>query len=480
MSLMPPAIRTVCENSNSTSSFRDLTKSEQTQCETAKGHRPGKASKVNRAKKEAENQSSSIHGDDVKQEDKAEVGAPEEEGSREEASGPAVRPTAEPTSRKGFGRGHANAKKRTRQDDSASGSKQMQSNKTRKRLRYQTYSDEEDAEEQPPIKHRRTGKGSDPEESSSEYQSAFVERPAGRRNTSRAQTKAQSSRADAESALLFEEAIANALKFTQPSSNIGNMDGLEYLNYDEEQDAEGDSPSWISNNLTRGTSFEDEETRSSTEIVDKKGLIIDMKQGARRPNSHSTSGSTASDQLHDQALRYNMIPEEETQDGGAEEEGDVVTASRTMSKRARRSIAQKAPRNTKLAHTMRSATRRTNSPELVRPATNDSTDRRRLKHAVRRDAQNKAPYACNEQLRLPDASSSFADDSLAESFVDFGDGAPDTGIDQFHLPEPLTSLSENNSDSTRVGSEQRNIILGPPGGATIYGINRRTSRIRWL
>ena len=443
MSLMPPAIRTVCENTNSTISFRDLSRSEQTQCETATGHRPGKASKVNRAKKEAENQSGSIHSDDVKQEDEAEAGGPEEEGYGEEASRAAVRPTAESTSRKGLGRGHANAKKRTRHDDSATDSKQMRSNNSHKRSRNQTYSDEEDAKEQPPTKHRRTGNAPDPEESSSEHEPAFVERPAGRRHTSRAQIEVQSSRADAESALLFGEAIASALKVTQPSSNIENMDGLEYLNCDEERDAEGDSPSWISNNLTRGTSFEDEETRSLTEIIDEKGAWFATKQGPRLPRGHPTSGSTANDQSDDQALRYNTIPEEETQDDGAEEEADVITASRTISKRMRRSIAQKAPRNTKLADTMRLATRRTNSPELVGAAPNNSTDRRKLKHAVRRDAQNKAPYAGNGQLPLPDASSSFADNALVESFVDFGDRIPDTSLDQFHLPEPLTSLSEN-------------------------------------
>lgn len=429
MTLMPPAVRTVCENNNSTRSFRDLSRSEQTRCETATGNRPAKASKANRAKKQAEIEEDSTDDGDMDQEDDADADE-EEEGGYEEAPRLATRPIAKPTSRKGLSQGHTNAKKRTPPGDSASGSRHLQSNKGHKRFKYETSSEEDVGKA--PRKLRRTNKGQDPQESGSEYEPAFVKRPAIRSTLRNARTHIQSSRADAESALAFEEAIAYAMGVPKSTFDDEDKHASEDLYDSEEQYAEFDPQPWDSVELIPGTIFD-------VENVDKKGVVLNVDLGARRPRRHSNSDGATSDQAGNQALKSNTIPGEETQDAGADEDADVLAASRKMSKRARRSTARKEPRNTRLADNMKSATRDDSSIEVIDTAT---ADRRKLKGSMRHAAQKTAPYANNEQLSLPDALAPFADNSQALSFHDFGGDVPYTSLDQILPPAPLATFSD--------------------------------------
>lgn len=419
MMLMPPNVRKFCETNNSTNLFRDLSKPEQTRCETATGNRPGKASKANRAKKQAE-----IQEDSTDQEDDADMGEGEvEEDGYGDAARPTTRLAGEPTSRKGLSRSHTDAKKETQQDDSGSVSKHLQAVKGRKRSRYETSSSDEDVEEGP-RKLRRTSQWQDLEESSSEYEPAFIHRPTIQPTTRRARTHFQSSRADAESALEFGEAIADSLKVPQSTSNFEDTDGLEYL-----YDTGVDPQPWSSEDLARGNTFDGD--------VDKKGVILNVRPGTPLPRRHSKSDSVASDQLDDQVLQSNTISGEERQSVEADEAVYVDAAPRKMPKTAKRSAARKEPKNTRLADNMRSATQFSCSLEAVDTAT---ADRRKLKQAIRRDAQRTTPYANYEQLSLPGASP-FADDSQAPPFLGFGGDLPYTNLAHILPPAPFATFS---------------------------------------
>jgi len=434
MSLMPAAVRTQCENINSTISFRDLSKAEQTQCKTATGHRPAKASKANRARKAEEDEEDSYDVGDADQDDDAGANEYEYDEEEEEATRPITRPIAKPTTRKSVARGLATANKKVKHGSSKPTSKGQQPKQGRKRTRNDASSSGDSGKDvrEAPAKYRRTRKGEESDESSSEYELALIEHPIIRGTRREAPNPMQSSRKDAESAMIFGEAIANALKDSQSTSDVGNTHESGYLFVDEEQDGEGDPKLQTSIALTQSASRDSIETGRSSDNSDKKGVILNVKPGSRLPKRHFRSDGGASGESG------HSVAEEKIQDAGEDEEADTIRAPQKSLKRPKRSTARKGPMNTKLADTMRSATRDASSPDTINGA---ALVRKYLKRSMRSDTQKSAPYAGLDQITLHKAQPSFADVSQAPNFLDFSGGTPYGRLEQISRNTPHTTFS---------------------------------------
>lgn len=412
MNLMNPSVRATCEATNSSLKFHDLTKEEQARCEPAKGQRPNKASRANRAKREQEVQEDSNSDED---EDQEEYGDDQDE---EEALQPATRRMAKPVSRMAVTRGHTSEIQKAKQTSPASGFEYQQPGKGRKRSRNEENSDEESDEDLPqgPSKRHRANPEEVPVQSSSGTKPMSANGPIKRLFSRRRQNQLQASHADARSAQAFEGGIANGLRPPQSISNIIETHDLGYLFEDEEQDARETPEPRTSKALMQSLIYDGEDTRNPSDEVRNQEVIINVEPGTRLPKPKRKRGSGSSDHLgtdgSQSQLSFEQSPpvaavrgipydaseyvenEIDVRDAEAEEDGDTLQRPRINNHRAKRSSARKGPVYIKIADTMRSATRDTNSPNALDTA---KVERRSLKQAVRQEAQTSATYPSLEQ-----------------------------------------------------------------------------------
>lgn len=239
MDLMPANVRATCEKTNSTTPFRDLTKLEQHQCETATGKRPSKSkSKAKRAKQQVNDQE---NGHESIQ-DQSNTGRP------------------------------------TKHDIVAAVAKGRGSNKRRKRALSEVSTSEDGEVNQPPRKSQR-GAGQAAVDSESEYEPGPRKRITLKLKSRKTTARSPSSRGDAESASAFGEDIANAHGKLQQAINI--VDGEEEGKHNDLQ------PSYSEASESPHSALDYVPGAEDSLDTEPKGVLLNVEKGTQLPKRHS-------------------------------------------------------------------------------------------------------------------------------------------------------------------------------------------------